>query len=307
MTQEDAGAPAPEPLPKLTMEAAPRYLVGFPFVVAVTYENHLQDVEYYTLPDLSLWSAPWGIGLHLVPVGGGVPYDLEPSHSHGEFREGVPLREGETRRMLLDLSNFGIWLPPGSSLGPRIEPGTYRMTLILKDGGTTTSNPVTVEIVEPDAADAAEAARLRRLGNKGFDNGGWKPFLTSNWTTVVPAPALSFEAQRQLAFYLFLHRAFYGPDPVAGLDESLLGRVTEPSLAADVAAARYEIHAARHAPDARQTLDALLARWPGMRPHLFPGPDLVGKPTPLPLAWGRLAFGPDGPRRERLGAIPYTK
>jgi hypothetical protein len=300
MSHDDAGAPPAIPLPTVLVEAAPRYMIGFPFVVAVTYENHLDQVDFYKLPDLGLLDAPWGIGLHLVPTSGGAPYDLKPGMSQDEFAHGVALNQGERRRMLQDLSNFGVWVPgTGPRAGSAIQPGTYRMTLVLQQvKATTTSNPVTIEILDPTPADAQEAARLRKLGHTGFDNGGWKAFLSSNWSTVVPSPSLSFEAQRQLALHLFLHRAFYGPEPVARVDESLLGRVTEAHLGAEVAALRYEIAAAKGDPGAKQLSADLLSRWPGLGHRVAAGGGL--------LAQGRRAYGAEKTHLRPPPSTPYA-
>jgi hypothetical protein len=316
MSQHDASVSDPDPMPKLALEAAPRYLIGFPLVVAVTYDNRSGQTDFFLLPDVNLLSAPWGIGLSLAPLSGGAAVEIRPGSSHEEIPHGIGLKPGEARRMLLDLSSFGIALPPESTkaypnLGPSLlQPGKYRLTVILRGAGseeTTSSNPVTVEIVEPEPADAMEATRLRGLGVHGFDSGGWQGFLASNWNAVVPSPSLSFEAQRQLALHLFLHRAFYGPEPVARLDEALLGRITEPSLAADVAAFRYEIHAARGAPDAKPMLDDLLARWSGMRWRFAERKDALGHPLPLALADGRRLYGAESPRAQHPGQSPYTK
>ena len=298
-------------LPKLLVEAAPRYLIGFPLVIAVTYDNRSNSEGFNLLPELNILDMPWGIwgiGFQLTPLGGGAPVKVEPGSYRDEFPHGIEIEAGEQRRMLLDLSNFGVTLP--SQFGPPLlQPGTYRFTLTRRDlfYGMTTSNPVTVELASPTPEDAQEATRLRKLGLTVFDNGGWKAFIKSNWSTVVPSPSLSFEAQRQLALHLFLHRAFYGPEPVAKLDEALLQRITEPSLAADVAAFRYEIHAARGAPDAKHLLDDLLARWPGMHYRFVPQKDRLGGTIPLELAHGRRSFGAEGAGRQTHPSIPYTK
>lgn len=294
-------------LPKVYVEAAPRYLLGFPLFLAVTYDNPGADVDFYMLPELDLFNMPWGIGFHLAPTSGGAPVDLKAgrldpeleTETHGSVRA-VPLAPHEKRRMLLDLSNFGVVLPPEAHLGPALlQPGTYRLTLVLRQGKeTTSSSPVTVELAAATPEDAREAARLRTLGGRPPDTGSWGPFLTSNWSTVIPSPSLSLDAQRQLALHLFLHHAFYGPEPIAKLDEPLLGRITEPSLAADVAAFRYESLTARGAPDAKQALDDLLARWPGMRWRTAPGQGL--------LAAGRTTFGAEAPGRPHA-SLPYTK
>jgi hypothetical protein len=166
---------------------------------------------------------------------------------------------------------------------------------------------VTVELVEPSPTDAAEATRLRKLAKSDYgDTGEWRWFLNRNWNTVVPSPALSFDAQRQLALHLFLHRAAYGPDVVAKLDEKLLDRITEPFLAADVAAFRYEIHAARHSPDAKALFETMVGRWPGVK-WRFEQKDVLDKPVPFPLARQRAMWGAASYSSKPPDPPPYTK
>ncbi len=116
----------------------------------------------------------------------------------------------------------------------------------------------------PSADDAGEAARLRRLGRSPVDTGAWAPFLRDNWNTVKIQPSLGAEARRQLGLHLFLHRAVYGPEPVTAIDPSPLAAITEPSLAGEVGALRYELLAARNDPSARRARAALLHAYPGL-------------------------------------------
>jgi hypothetical protein len=244
-------------LPKVVVEAEPRYLIGFPLVVAMTYEND-STTAYATLPALDFDSNYDGrVGVHLVPVRGGVA--VQPSvHEHGEFRrKELLLPPGAAFRTLIDITRESrIW-----------EPGVYELSLsVLYISKNLESAPVTVELVTPSAADAQEAARLRGLGNHSYDanQGSWYPFLARNPGTVAVSPALSVEASQQLALYLFHHRAAYGPETPAQIDARRLDAIVAPSLRAEVAALELELAAARLDPSAPALEKGLVARWPGM-------------------------------------------
>jgi len=60
-------------MPAITIEAAPRYLVGFPIVVAVTYDNRSKDTEFYDLPELGLLATQATLRARLDPPDGGAP------------------------------------------------------------------------------------------------------------------------------------------------------------------------------------------------------------------------------------------
>ena len=254
-----AKSPAPgasasdEEMPAVVIEAAPRYLSGFPIPVAVTWENRAKEAEFYAVPALDLLTTQADVRVTFSPKQGGPP--VEARFSRPEEPEGITLLPGHAARSLLDLSN----------LAARIAPGVYRVTLMLQRGTRSrASNAVEIELAAPSDADAAEATRLRRLGRSPVDAGAWAPFLRDDWNTVTVAPTLGAEARRALALHLFLHHAVYGPDKVAAIDPAPLAAITEPSLAGEVAALRYELLAARHDPGARAVRDAMLKLHPGL-------------------------------------------
>ena len=117
-----------------------------------------------------------------------------------------------------------------------------------------------IELAALADADAAEATRLRKLGRSPVDAGAWAPFLRDDWNTVTASPTLGAEARRALALHLFLHHAVYGPDKVAAIDPAPFAAITEPSLAGEVAALRYELLAA----GAGAVRDAMLKADPGL-------------------------------------------
>ena len=221
-------------LPAVTVHAEKRYLTGFPLLLAVTLDNPAAGARLFALPQLDLFFGGGPIGLDLKPVRGGAPLSFPPGELL-ETDDRITMEPGERRQMLLDLSNFGIDL----------QPGTYYLTLTLKVARyTTTSQPIEVEFVQPLPFDAQEASRLRKLANAPTDTGAWGPFLRNNWNTVAVSPGLSPEAHRQLALHIFLHYAFYGPQPVGSLDASLIRQQTSPVLRGEAALLESEVRAA---------------------------------------------------------------
>jgi hypothetical protein len=231
MTPEDP--PQPLQLPAVSVKAEPRYLLGFPLLISVTLDNPADGPRFFELPELSILFREGPVGVHLQPEAGGPGIGFAPSTARRSAT--MPLQPGEQRQMLLDLSNFGLDIPPG----------VYWLTLTIRVGRySAASQPVRTEFVRPSASDEGEAVRLRRMGASPTDTGAWAPFLTDNWNTVTVSPALSLEAHRQLALHLFLHRAIYGPDPVANLDPAPLKQLNSPVLQSEATVLQWEIHAA---------------------------------------------------------------
>jgi hypothetical protein len=267
-------------LPAVEIVAAPRYYIGLPIVVSVTWDNPSADIEFFLMPPLDLTFARGGdISVSLVPVGPDGAR-LETRFAKGEeYSPTVTVQAGEKRTMVCDLSN----------LGALMRPGTYGLTLTVRQGSSSrASNQAQIELVSLEAAGAAEAARLRQLGgaSPAHDTGAWGPFLSRNLNTVVVSPALGQPAQEQLALHLFMHRATWLPGTVAGLDARPLDAIHGPHLAAETSALRYEIARARHDPHATTMRTTLLQQFPGLR-HRVEAAD-HGEGT---LAVQRRAFG----------------
>jgi hypothetical protein len=223
---------APFEPPRLVVQAERSYLVGLPILVAVTFANDSPDTEHYRLPELDVLYDHGPLGVLLIGASGS-RYEAKPAALR-EGRMGMVLMPGERKAMLVDLTNFGFPL----------EADSYTVTFTLAAGSyRRASEPVQIALRSPSAADEAEARRLRRLGRSTVDAGAWAPFLTSNWNTVRPSPALSPDARAQLALHLVLHHALYGPRPIAALDLERLRQIKQPSLAAEVAALAFEIRA----------------------------------------------------------------
>jgi hypothetical protein len=251
------GRVTPEPtpndplLPEVIVHAERQYLIGFPLLVAVTFQNPSGGDHFFDLPELDLFFGHGPIGLRLAPDTGGKPIGFPPSYPM-EGIAGMKMGPGESRLMLLDLSNFGLAIPPGR----------YYLTLTLKvTRYTRSSTPVAVEFLEPNATDVIEATYLRRMGDAPTDTGAWAPFIFKNWNTVTPPNGLSLPAARQLALHLFMHRALFGPTPVAQLNVASLRQSAPPVVQGEVAALDWEIQMAAHS----TTFAPDLGAWPGVR------------------------------------------
>jgi len=238
--EPDAG---PVQLVHLAVDAEPKYLLGFPVVVAVTFDNSRNAWNHYGLPMIDLFTEGAVLELELEPVAEGKAMRTGSLPSDA-WRATFDLGPGEVRRMTWDLTNIGI----------PMSPGVYRLALRLRFAGReSASAPVTVEFVQPPTDQAAEATRLRRLGQTSFDSGSWVPFLVDNWHTVELAPCLGAMARRQLSLHLFLHRSIYSSTATALLDASSLQALGGRVLGPEAGALEYEILNARgdfHARDA---------------------------------------------------------
>lgn len=277
-------------LPEIIIEAEARYLCGFPTVIALTFRNDYPDTRFFDLPEMNLLGVPDSIAVQLEPLKGGAGLRTLPS----PYRAGIArltLEPGEQARMVLDLSNFGL----------EIQPGTYRLTLALHVSKySRRSNPVTVEFVKPSPEDAAEAVRLRRLGISPTDTGAWGNFLKNNWNTVKVSPNISPEAAKQLALHLFLHHAFYGPTPVGRLNVEALRTITGTVLSAEVALLELEIVTARNGTFPEAMAEQTLRKWPGVRWRL----KQIAEGNGL-LAGGRKWFGAEKEFTKRPDSYPY--
>jgi hypothetical protein len=242
--------------PFVEIQAAPRYFIGLPIVISVTWDNRSPEAEFLRMPPLNLLFMQGGrIHVELVPTGpeGAA---LETGFSAGE--EGSPvvaLGKLEKRQMVCDLANTG----------DHFEPGSYDLVLKVNGGGGwRSSNTVHTVLSNLTDRDAAEATRLRRLGDASFDTGAWAPFLTRNMNTVTVAPTLAPAARAQLALHLFLHRAMWTPGPLAKIDPSSLEAIAGANVDGEVAVLKYELAHARKDPAAATARHELLARFPGL-------------------------------------------
>jgi hypothetical protein len=272
--------------PPITLDVAREYWLGFPLLVAVTVSNPTPQRTFYHLPECDLF-LPTGPVEFLFFSGSD---SVRLGAARGKRREGPPegftLRPGESRRMLFDIAG----------LEPKLRPGTWRLEARYHTSlGASVAPPVTVRIVQPEEADAQAAAALRR--DNDVKTASWLYFLQANWRTVNPA-GLSARGRAALALHLFLHRAIYGPQPVAELRAEDLQM--EGATEAEAAIYRLEILTARKDTRAAAEASALLTKWPGMRWRVEEVNKSEGLLTRARQAWG--AERSDKPP----GPVPYA-
>ncbi len=278
--------------PYVELLAAPRYYIGLPFVVAVTFENRSKDAEFLDLPSLDLLTGRAAMGVHLTPND---PHGKEVNVRFPRPEEdarGMALMPGEKRRMVCDLSNLGVPLVPGKY--------NLVLTLYVPPGGRpSNSNPV--ELVALSNADAAEAKRLRAMGGAPTDTGAWAPFLKANWNTVSAPTQFDSDAATHLALHLFLHKAYYGPTKPAQLDPKALDAITLPALSGEVAALRYEVLHAAKSPLAAAARSTLTNSFPGSEARASDVDQNKGS-----LTTGRRAFGAERTFLRPPASFPYV-
>ncbi len=222
-------------LPVVVVKAEQRYVLGFPLLISVTLDNPPGGPRFFSLPELDLFFSHGPIGVRLDAIGKGTSVSFPPSPTE-DLPGGMALEAGEQLQALLDLSNFGLDLQPGS----------YWLSLTLKVARySRSSKPVRVDFVKPSDTDFAEGNRLRKMGGPQADFGAWGPFLKNNPSAVTVSPNLSPQARQQLALHLFLHHAIYSPAPLSNLDPTPLQQITSPVLQSEVVALRLEIEAAK--------------------------------------------------------------
>jgi hypothetical protein len=285
-----SAAPAVD-IPQVVLEAEPKYLLGFPILVAVTFDNSFTQTQFLNLPEIWPWTTRGRFALTFEPVGQGRRFHLDPAPPEME-PGGLVLNPGQSTRQVLDLSNF--------TMG--ITPGKYRLTFTLYVGKhARDSKPVEINLLKAGEDESVEAARLRGLARPPTDTGAWAPFLTKNWNTVKPGSTLSPKALEQLRYHLFLHRAFYGPTDVAHLVPSATTKLTGPVLEPERALIEFEIAAATHPTAAMAAGNALAKKWPTLVLRI--NQTLAGEGL---LATGRKAFGAEAAQFKSPATKPYA-
>jgi hypothetical protein len=225
------------------------YLAGFPLIVEVEVRNI--DPNLITAsPFFDLFTVPGPVSLSLVR--GGREWTWEGKLRNSESgSDGIDFGPGQAWLAIQDLSE----------LHPDIPPGHYQLSAsILFPGELVKASPVELEIATVSKEDKAIASRLRTTNDR--EKSSWHAFVRHNWST--PATSgLSAVARAHLAFYLFLHRVTYGPQPVSALNSELPWQFGKGVLEGEAALLRLEIlHAARR-PEAAGVEAAILERWPG--------------------------------------------
>jgi hypothetical protein len=272
--------------PPITLEVAREYWLGFPMIVAVTVSNSTPQRTFYHLPECDLFTTTGPVEFLFTSGSDVVRFGAASRQRREGPPRGFTLRPGESRRMLFDLAG----------LEPQLHAGTWRVEARYHASlGASVAPPVTVRIVQPEEADAQAAVALRR--DNDVKTASWLYFLQANWRTVNPA-GLSARGRAALALHLFLHRAIYGPQPVAELRAEDLQM--EGATEAEAAIYRLEILTARKDTRAAAEASALLTKWPGMRWRVEEVNKSEGLLTRARQAWG--AERSDKPP----GPVPYA-
>jgi hypothetical protein len=285
-----------EKLPAITIEAEPRYVAGFPMLVAVTLRNTAADTDYLNLPALGLAYPLDSIAMELEPADGGQAVRAGPQFTWRDrnlFK--LQLMSRESMRSVIDLSDFGQPVPPGR----------YGLKLLLYAHSKVfrASNVVRVEIVAPSDAERAEAERLRRMGLRDNmpDTGSWQPFLTRNPQTVTVGPEVQGPALDQLRLHLVLHRAAYDPEPLANFPVARL-REIRGVAAAEAQILEYEMLTMREGRDGAEALRARL---------LASAPELGKRLRQIEAGEGllrtlRMGYGAERKLQRPPGTTPYV-
>ena len=225
------------------------YLAGFPIIVEIEVRN--VDPNLITaVPFFDLFTVPGPVSFHLV--GGGHEWTWEGKLRRSESgSDGIDFGPGRAWLAIQDLGELHSDIPPGH----------YQLSAsILFPGELVQASPVQLEIAPSSREDRAIAARLRATNDR--EKSSWHAFIRHNWST--PATSgLSAAARAHLAFYLFLHRVTYGPQPVSALDPELPWQFGKGVLEGEAALLRLEILHAASRPEAAGVEAAILERWPG--------------------------------------------
>lgn len=298
MRENPVNQPIRPMIPTITVVAEALYVLEYPILIAVILRNETSDTDYLDLPELGLLQPIDSLSVDIQPINGGSRVRLSPTFTFRDqdlFR--TELMAGQAKRMLVDLSQFG---QPLSS-------GQYQLKVSIFNGPKvfSSSPPVKVEFIKPSAAEHTEAVRLRRQGllTNAVDSGSWQPFLTSNWNTVTLSKSVGDQASQQLALHLCLHRAAYGPEPLALFPLDMFRKLRSAVLSAEAAALEYELLVARASMTEREiTRSRVLQEWPDLRTRL----DQIEKGQGL-LTTLRRGYGIEKNPQLPQGRRPYTK
>ena len=293
--------------PPIRIEVFPKYWNGFPMVVSAICYNPSEKEEYYHLPEVKLFSALGPMAFSLVDEEGS-RITLPATINEGEGpRRGFTLSPGASRRMLFDLSSMTI----------EPTPGEYEISAEYRwQHGASTAPAKTTVFEDPPSEDSTIAAVLRSQTDS--HEVLWSHFVKYNWRTIytersapkeavaegraVDATGLSRRGRKVLAFYLFLHRATYGPKGVSELRPSDTEAFARGPLKGEAAVLRYEILVARDDPAAAETRKEILEQFPGLQWRVEAIEDGNGR-----LARLRRMYGAEQDFTREPDFFPYTE
>lgn len=132
----------------------------------------------------------------------------------------------------------------------------------------------------------------------------WTSFLGSNPHTIPGGAAQAFQPDvRPIAdFYVWLHRALWGPTEPEGLDAAELDALATGVFKAEAAALKYELLVARDDPGAAELRTSTLDTWPGLKWRLDRADQGEGF-----LAAYRAGTAREAPWKGVTGPSPYSE
>jgi hypothetical protein len=218
----------------LEMDVAPTYVVGFPMPVAIVVRS--ERAGETAVPYVDAFTGARALGVVLHDEGGAVVVDVSaPRFVDPELYTIVPLRSGESRRALVDVSSV-IGAP---------APGKYRLTVRYATFlGITSSAPATIELRAPTPD---EQRLLDELSPKKRPEQSWSDWSLEPPDRDVPwrSPIALFHDAGPLRLHVALRSLIFGDDPVLWERETLehIGAPTAPeqeAIWAEILGMRYE-------------------------------------------------------------------
>lgn len=233
----------------LPVEHLPEYVIGFPVHVAITVRA-ASHVSFARLPFADLTDLRSSIGVEYTgPAGPGE--SMPESRLNPESgRRGEPLAEGETRRMLADVSP--LFESPAE--------GAYQARFFyLTPRASYSAAPVRFRFRRPTPAEANRLA-LFAPDRPRFDD--W-----ASWTTVCPLSPVHtgpIDPADPLRFNLLFRRLICGPDPLDRVAPAVLDVLTG-LYAPERLALQAELdHARNDEASYRQLRSQILQTQPGL-------------------------------------------
>lgn len=283
---------------ELVVEAPAVAVLGAPILVAVTVTNPRPERTYLALPPVEWFAVPPPVEFRLVPAEAGADDDdaiVLPARE-------VQLREGPPRGMLLGPGQSHRALVDLSELAPPLHAGRWRLgaRYFAFPLPPTAAPEVELEVIEPATEASAKALAGLRARHQDREP-SWNAVLLQNERTIEDEELADLDAQSRaaVALHLWLHRAAYGPTPVAGLDPGALAGLGVGPLEGEVAVLVHELLAARGDPGAPALASAVVARWPGLAWRIED--DLAGQGLVQML---RAVVGAERPSRATV--LPYS-
>jgi hypothetical protein len=227
------------------------YDAGFPMLVSVEVRNASPGWTYLTFQPFNMFSIPGPVAFTLKDAHG-KEWTSPVSSRSGEDPSRESFGPGQGWRSLYDLEE----------IHPDIPAGHYELVASFSlNGDVASSRPARIEVRPSSPKDLSAAHRLRSANDAHEPS--WRAFLTNNWSTP-DVSGLSEKGLHRLAYYLYLHRAAYGPRALAALDPKEPEHFAHGPLEAEAAVLRFEILHAAKRPEGAGIKAAILERWPGL-------------------------------------------